>query len=438
FSSPKGRVFFNEEGAQYNSDINSNKGILVITAENAGLKITRSFSGVITPDFAKMKAIENFFQDHSNGCIQVYKIMESANTNVVISLFTDQYCETEAKKSFTIEQVEIQTSGNIEELLEGVAQTVERTVPPGRIISDECPIQSWGIPYKEVANEFMDDPQKLHEGVYYKKQFYVNEHIDPENPIGNIIHTFKMDLDYIELYVTPYAKTKQTTTEFMRLAYYLFAEGYRTVDLKLDFAINGDGFTRDKGPYPVRGPHISTVYTGGRDGWVQRAYSRNKEYPALKYYDDGSVDIGYLEDNYKNILYAVGGYPQLIEEGCMYDRCVNGRNKWKDTVERFENFEQDARTAVGVDKNENVLIIVIAEGDNLDKKGMNFWELSCLLYAHGATDALNLDGGGSTTLVTRDGLIIDDENDDVDLIVNSNGNYPQPEQVKNHLGIRFK
>ncbi|MBU0477926.1 hypothetical protein KKC91_05110, partial [bacterium] len=40
FSSPKGRVFFNEEGAQYNSDINSNKGILVITAENAGLKIT--------------------------------------------------------------------------------------------------------------------------------------------------------------------------------------------------------------------------------------------------------------------------------------------------------------------------------------------------------------------------------------------------------------
>jgi exopolysaccharide biosynthesis protein len=59
------------------------------------------------------------------------------------------------------------------------------------------------------------------------------------------------------------------------------------------------------------------------------------------------------------------------------------------------------RTAVGITGNQ-VVLFVVADGRNAAySNGIDYTELSLLLQALGAKDAINLDGGGSSTLVIR-------------------------------------
>jgi exopolysaccharide biosynthesis protein len=68
--------------------------------------------------------------------------------------------------------------------------------------------------------------------------------------------------------------------------------------------------------------------------------------------------------------------------------------------------ELHPRTAVGVDRDEKQLIFLVVDGRQDFSRGYTMVELARTLRRLGAEDALNLDGGGSTTLVAqRDGRI---------------------------------
>ncbi|MBU0477925.1 phosphodiester glycosidase family protein [bacterium] len=296
---------------------------------------------------------------------------------------------------------------------------------PGRILDNECPAPNpWNFNHRRIIDAFVNNPQQLHEGVYYG-----------EYPIGDPwIHTFKMDLNNIDLYVTPNKPTMMTST-FLATASTIFEEP----GLTLDIAVNGNGFDENS-PHKPNGPHISNFNV---HQWKPDHVPDS--HPALVVYGDGFVDMckaNEFDDDCQfdeqehirsDIKYAVGGYPHFIRDGSIVKRYTDFSEGGK-----VEIITPDARTSVGVDHEENVLILIVVEGDDSERTGLSYARLACLLYLHGATEALNLDGGSSTTLVTRDGLIIDDPDDDVDLIVNSNGNHPYPAAVKNHLGIKFK
>jgi len=67
--------------------------------------------------------------------------------------------------------------------------------------------------------------------------------------------------------------------------------------------------------------------------------------------------------------------------------------------EKF-NTNRHPRTAVGLTK-KNHLIAVIVDGRSAEAYGMTTEELASLLFALGCTDAMNLDGGGSSTAWVR-------------------------------------
>ncbi|HZF67090.1 MAG TPA: phosphodiester glycosidase family protein [Gemmatirosa sp.] len=91
---------------------------------------------------------------------------------------------------------------------------------------------------------------------------------------------------------------------------------------------------------------------------------------------------------------AVGGHPLLLHEGAP----VAGADRAGDAGFIGRN----PRTAVGLSRDRRHLLLVTVDGRRPGwSVGMSLAELTALLQGLGAWEALNLDGGGSTTLVVR-------------------------------------
>ena len=93
----------------------------------------------------------------------------------------------------------------------------------------------------------------------------------------------------------------------------------------------------------------------------------------------------------------VGGWPRLV---------VGGRSI-ADSVDRLEgtfpgfSITRHPRTAIGFSRDSTRLYLVTVDGRSESSSGMSLAELAQLLQSLGVFDGLNLDGGGSTTLVLR-------------------------------------
>lgn len=91
---------------------------------------------------------------------------------------------------------------------------------------------------------------------------------------------------------------------------------------------------------------------------------------------------------------AVGGMPQLLRDSAVVDAV--------DTAGPPAFRERNPRTAAGIARNRSRLILVAVDGREYHNAGMTLRETAELMRALGARDAINLDGGGSTTLVYAD------------------------------------
>lgn len=84
------------------------------------------------------------------------------------------------------------------------------------------------------------------------------------------------------------------------------------------------------------------------------------------------------------------------------------------------NTNRHPRTAVGIDKKNN-LIAVVVDGRSSEAHGMSTEELAVFMQSLGCTDAMNLDGGGSSTAwVEKMGVV----------------NYPSDNKKFDHAGER--
>jgi hypothetical protein len=84
---------------------------------------------------------------------------------------------------------------------------------------------------------------------------------------------------------------------------------------------------------------------------------------------------------------AVGGSVQLIRGG---------------EVLTADNGELHPRTAIGIDRDLRLLHLVVVDGRSESSSGMTLLQLADLLRSLGDDAALNLDGGGSSTMVAKD------------------------------------
>jgi len=107
---------------------------------------------------------------------------------------------------------------------------------------------------------------------------------------------------------------------------------------------------------------------------------------------NGKIIIGdsALYERKKNKLQeALGGFPLLVKNGHVIPQ---SSNKFSTT--------RHPRTALGI-VNKRTVIFVVVDGRQPDySNGMPLEELAILMKSLGARTALNLDGGGSSTLVS--------------------------------------
>jgi exopolysaccharide biosynthesis protein len=93
--------------------------------------------------------------------------------------------------------------------------------------------------------------------------------------------------------------------------------------------------------------------------------------------------------------------------------------------------EAQPRSAIGLDKSGRRLILVVVDGRQPRySQGATLEELAAILIDHGAHTAMNLDGGGSTSLAIQKGSHV--------ALLNSPINHGIPgweRPVGNHLGI---
>jgi len=104
-------------------------------------------------------------------------------------------------------------------------------------------------------------------------------------------------------------------------------------------------------------------------------------------------------DLWKQATDVIGGGPQLIK---------NGRIEITNTAEKIlPSFVSDGhpRTAIAKLKSGQILLVTVDGRQPGESIGMSLTMLADLLLEFGAVEAINLDGGGSTTMVIRNKLV---------------------------------
>lgn len=160
--------------------------------------------------------------------------------------------------------------------------------------------------------------------------------------------------------------------------------------------------------YPTRGAFIVhsdntveacwTYYTSSGDHYMYPSPAKNGWTLGPQRVPDASYPEGAKEFEAKT---AIGGGPVLLKDGEI-------RDTWKYELFYGEGSDNKMpedphpRTAVGV-KKDGTLVFFVAEGRNMTEgvAGFTTGEVAQILQDIGCTDALNLDGGGSSCMLVN-------------------------------------
>ncbi len=138
------------------------------------------------------------------------------------------------------------------------------------------------------------------------------------------------------------------------------------------------------------------------NSYVLSAHGKNQKMldSLINLGDTITVNIG-TNPEIANILQMLGGGPRLLTDGKKPGSYVN-----------LEGFDQSfvesrhPRSAVGISKDSSKVYFVTVDGRQTGfSVGMSLNELADFLISIGSSEAMNLDGGGSTTMVIRNQIV---------------------------------
>ncbi|BDQ04289.1 phosphodiester glycosidase family protein [Ignavibacterium sp.] len=145
---------------------------------------------------------------------------------------------------------------------------------------------------------------------------------------------------------------------------------------------------------------------------------RNYEIPAqgiilsannkFAYYLDREIKIGdtlkiiyNFSPKVKNIKSLVGGWPVLVKDGMNMIR----RNPAIEGITEKFSEQRHPRSGIGFSSDKRTLYFITVDGRQQMSRGMTLLEFSNLMITEGIHFGLNLDGGGSTTLIINDKVV---------------------------------
>lgn len=252
--------------------------------------------------------------------------------------------------------------------------------------------------------------QKIFNGVVYHRRTLSS----PRTIVAHII-AIDMFADGLQFLVTPASHSSgllcaRKTSQFL-------------AEFKAQVAINGDGFKYlNQADYPPQ----AYCQNGGEPVKVNGlAASRGRVYAERQ----GLDPVLYLNQRHEatfntpkgNIYNAISGYPMLVEKGAR--------------VSGLESASIEPRTVVGVNPNGRWMYLAVLDGRQPGYSyGISLPEAADFLISLGMYQAMNLDGGGSSTLVIADP-------NGQPFVLNSpiEGGIPGNEAaVANHLGVFAK
>ncbi len=122
----------------------------------------------------------------------------------------------------------------------------------------------------------------------------------------------------------------------------------------------------------------------------------------------GKLTVTLSPPEWNQVQHAIGGRLRLLRNGKINQILVDKHNKEKKHVpgKRSQelNLSHEPRTALGYNKEK--LFLVVADGRQPKySTGLTLYELSSILIELGATEAINLDGGSSSTFVVNNQVI---------------------------------
>jgi len=134
--------------------------------------------------------------------------------------------------------------------------------------------------------------------------------------------------------------------------------------------------------------------------WIGNGPSSRKAASEIAVGDTLRVYVG-IRPLIKGARTILGGVGTIVRGGKAVSDSIN--------VEEKTNFNflttRHPRTFVGFDKDSTKLFVCVVDGRQQRSIGMNFHEMADFLVSIGVWNAMNFDGGGSTTMVVRGAIV---------------------------------
>ena len=225
-------------------------------------------------------------------------------------------------------------------------------------------------------------PVTMHTEPFKGVTYYRRVHFTPYPMVAHIV-VVDLQAPGIGFLVTPGIAGEalplkaRTTSQFVR-------------STGVQIAINGDGFS----PWWAKGPLDYFPHAGDRvapNGYAMSegvAYGKKGSEPTIYFSKKGEASFTLGDINPYN---AISGNNMIVMNGV--------------AVDGLDNSYAAPRTAIGLDKTGTRLILFVADGRQpLYSQGATLYEMAQLMIFYGAVNAMNMDGGGSSTLVMRNSL----------------------------------
>lgn len=110
---------------------------------------------------------------------------------------------------------------------------------------------------------------------------------------------------------------------------------------------------------------------------------------------EGATQLRKLRTGPATVRWSLRGRPSMVITGSTFliDDGV---------VQVVDDAEMHPRTAIGIDRDTNEVLLLVVDGRQSTSRGLTMVELAQMMTDLGADEALNLDGGGSSTMVARE------------------------------------
>lgn len=138
------------------------------------------------------------------------------------------------------------------------------------------------------------------------------------------------------------------------------------------------------------------------DGFIISANNKYAYYLSREFEIGDTIKVLLkLNPNFTNIRSLTGGWPQLVKDG---KSLIKSNLNIEGVIQRFSE-NRHPRTGVGFSKDSTTVYFITVDGRQQMSRGMSLLEFAELMIEEGIYQGLNLDGGGSTTMIINNKVV---------------------------------